>query len=201
MPGTGITPLDVRPIPIQNRPYDILQLPLLRRLKACLIGIGHRFQRILLVEAVDANPLQTCVWSRPADIHEASPILDPQAAIEPLLGNHPAECLGADFLGKTLRERHQPLTDKKGQDRQEPGHPEQRHQQIPGSQTGSTQHRDFGMSRQRRQRVQGADQRGNRDQFVNQPGHAQRHEKQRMAQLVTRLADIAQFVDQVKKAE
>ena len=57
------------------------------------------------------------------------------------------------------------------------------------------------MPGQRRQRIEGADQRRNGDQFIDQPGQAERHENHGMSQLIAAFADAAQFVDQIEKTE
>ncbi len=106
-----------------------------------------------------------------------------------------------EFRGSAPRKGHQHLADEERQDSQQPGDPEQGQQDVPGRQSGSAQDGDFRVSRQRQQRVERADQRGDRNQFIERTGQAERDVGDGMRELVAASADAAQLVDQVEEAE
>jgi len=135
-----------------------------------------------------------------ANIDETAPVLDPKTRFE-TLGDHVAQRPGPQFLTHAFGKRHQALADQHGQQGEQAGNPEQRHQQVARRQSGSAENGNLRVPRQRRQRIQTADQHRYGDQLIDHPGQAQGHENHRMAQLIPTLADAAQFVDQVEKAE
>ena len=57
------------------------------------------------------------------------------------------------------------------------------------------------MSGQRGKRVQGADQRRDGNQFVNQPREAQGNENDGVTKLIAAFSDVRQLIDQVEETE
>src|SRR5471032_651205 len=96
----------------------------------------------------------------------------------------------ADHFTDYIREQHHRYADL-----------EQRAQRLAGGQSGHAENGELGRGGHLREHVDGRDQRGNRDDFVEARRRLQGHAQHGETELVVAMSDGVQLIDQVKEEE